>query len=193
MFSSIPQLLFYGAMLAVVHIQPANAAFRSVRNVRSVLDVDDSLADCSDTDKLICYGSPDGTSQNIDVDDLEYVASFLRQQGGLLSRPAGNDCGDWTVTQTGSVLLLSKHLNPRVNSSVAYDDIAFTLDGGSDSGANNVTDAVLKQTLLGCGTHGGQVAVIVHADNPLYATDKYKASKATPQGIILKVVKAPSS
>lgn len=191
MLSTIPQLFAYGAILASIHTQPTLAA--SVGKVRSVLDTDASLADCSDTDKRICYGDPSGTSQNIDVDDLTYIASVLRQQGGLLSRPAGNDCGDWTVTQSGTVLVLSKHLNPRVNSSVAYDDIAYTLDGGSDGGVNNVTDAVLKQTMLGCGTHGGQVGVVVRSDNPLYLTDDYKASKATPQGVILKVVKAPSS
>ncbi len=148
-------------------------------------------ADCNDTDRHICYGDPDGTSQNLDVDDIAYAGLYLRQQDGLLTRSASADCGDWTMYQIGTVMVLSKHLNPRINSSVAYADVAYTIDGGGDG--SNISDADKKKTLLGCGTHGGQTAVIVNSSNPLYATDDYKNGHNSPKGIIIKLVRAPDS
>lgn len=157
-----------------------------------------STAVCSDTDRRICYGDPDGESQNITVSDLLNAAQGLRQRfksgDQLLHRSSGlSVCDDWTALQTGSVLVLTKHLNPRVNSTVAYDDIAYTIDGGANGNAASVADDVKQKTLLGCGTHGGQMAVIVNADNPLYTTDAFKASGNTTKWVIVKVVQAPTN
>ncbi|CAK7219719.1 hypothetical protein SBRCBS47491_003943 [Sporothrix bragantina] len=145
--------------------------------------------DCNDTPKHICYGDPDGTSQNLDPDDVAYAAAYLRQQGGLLNMPASTDCGEWSLYQTGTVLVLSKHLNQRVNSSVSYADVATTIDGGGDT----ATDATKSASLASCGTHGGQTSVLVNTGDPLYATDDYKNSHFSTGGIIIKIVKAPAS
>ncbi|KAL1895889.1 hypothetical protein Sste5346_004986 [Sporothrix stenoceras] len=157
-----------------------------------------STAVCSDTDRRICYGDPDGDSQDIAVADLLNAANALRQRfksgDQLLYRTAGlSACDDWTTLQTGTVLVLTKHLNPRVNSTVAYDDIAYTIDGGANGDAAAVSDSVKKQTLLGCGTNGGQMAVVVNPANPLYTTDAFKASGNTTKWVIIKVVKAPTN
>ena len=43
---------------------------------------------------------------------------------------------------------------------------------------------------MGCGENGGQLVVQVNASNPVYRTDQYKATEGTPEGIIIKIVKA---
>jgi hypothetical protein len=123
------------------------------------------------------------------------VADYLRFTGesaepGPSARwtmPSGLDCAEWSVDVpgAGTVLLLAKHINPRVTSSVLYTDMAATLDGGV-----NATAEAKKDSLMGCGTGGGMVGVNVDAANPAYGTAEYKATKAKPEGIVLKVVKA---
>ncbi len=101
--------------------------------------------------------------------------------------PSGFDCAEWSVDipGAGSVLLLAKHINPRINSSVLFSDMANTVDGGVDA-----TEEAKAASLMGCGTGGGMVGVKTDAANPAYNTDEYKATKGKPEGIILKVVKA---
>jgi len=123
------------------------------------------------------------------------VADYLRYTGdsaepGPSARwtmPSGFDCAEWTVDipGAGTVLLLAKHINPRITSSVLYADMADTIDGGVDG-----TEEAKKASLMGCGTGGGMLGVKADAKNPAYNTDEYKATKAKPEGIILKVVKA---
>jgi hypothetical protein len=102
--------------------------------------------------------------------------------------PSGFDCAEWTVEvpDAGSVLLIAKHINPRMVSSVLFTDMANTLDGGVDA-----SDEAKKNALIDCGTGGGMAGVKTDPSDPAYSTDAYKASKAKPEGIILKVVKAP--
>lgn len=96
--------------------------------------------------------------------------------------PEAVDCAEWglTVPNAGSVLTLAKHINPRVTSSVLYEDLATAIDGGKDA-------------LGSCGAHGGQVGVVANMSNPLYGTKGYNDGGAKPEGIIIKLVKAPSS
>lgn len=146
--------------------------------------------DCNDTPNHICYGDPSGESQNLDPDDVAYAAAYLRQQGGLLTMPASFDCSDWSLYQMGTVLVLSKHIDTRANSSVSYADVATTIDGGPVEVA---TDATKKASLSGCGVHGGQTSAMVNASDPLYATDDYKNGHFSTGGIIIKIVKAPQT
>jgi hypothetical protein len=66
--------------------------------------------------------------------------------------------------------------------------MADTIDGGVDA-----SDDVKKNALIGCGTGGGMLGVKTNPANPAYNTDEYKATKAKPDGIILKVVKAAAA
>ncbi|CEJ81139.1 hypothetical protein VHEMI01284 [[Torrubiella] hemipterigena] len=89
------------------------------------------------------------------------------------------------VCYGGSVLAVAKHVNARVKSSILYEDVATAIDGGrdaKDAGANE---------LLGCGKNGGQMGVAANLTNPLYSTKAHKDSGAKPEGIIIKLVKAP--
>ncbi len=66
--------------------------------------------------------------------------------------------------------------------------MADTIDGGVDA-----SDEVKKNALIGCDTGGGMLGVKSIATNPAYNTAEYLATKSKPEGIILKVVKAPVS
>lgn len=157
----------------------------------------DAAQSCGEKADRVCFGVEGGTSQGINVDDLQYVADFLRyltsdDPAALWTMPGGGfDCDEWTlpIEGAGTVLALAKHINPRINSSVLYTDIAATIDGGGE----NASDQAKKESLLGaCGTHGGMVAVKVNASDPAYQSAEYKKVMAKPEGIIIKIVKAPS-
>lgn len=102
--------------------------------------------------------------------------------------PRDIDCAEWMlpVPSGGTVLALAKHINPRVTSSVLYDDIANTIDGGEFA-----TAAQREASLLGCARAGGMLGVRANTSHPAYNTAAYKDSKASPEGILIKIVRAP--
>lgn len=178
----------------------------------------DAVAACGETAARVCFGVDGGTSQDIEIEDIEYAASALRSIGqsndgsdALWSSmlppysrshnhctnpemtyscavPSGVDCEEWQlpVSFGGTVMSLAKHINPRINSSVLYTDIADAIDGGEDA-----TEEQKQASLLGCGKNGGMFGVVTDATNPAYNTQEYKDSKAQPSGILIKLVRAP--
>ncbi|KAL7628810.1 hypothetical protein AAE478_000325 [Parahypoxylon ruwenzoriense] len=143
------------------------------------------MAACGETAAKVCYGVDGGEPQDILIDDVQYVADYLRYLGednsglnAMWTMPVeGFECQEWLlpVPAAGTVLPLAKHINPRINSSVLYTDMADTIEN----------------SLLGCGTNGGMVGVATDATNEAYNTEEYKATKAKPEGIIIKLVRAP--
>ncbi|KAI1755068.1 hypothetical protein F4782DRAFT_489829 [Xylaria castorea] len=115
---------------------------------------------CYDTENadLICYNPPDGDPQDVAVEDVAYIAAYLRAYGAqtrtgrLFNMAAADapDCGEWSVYAQGTALALTKHINSTVNTSVLFADIATTIDGGA-----NATPAQQAASLIGCGTSGG--------------------------------------
>ncbi|CAA9966661.1 hypothetical protein PTMSG1_10020 [Pyrenophora teres f. maculata] len=150
---------------------------------------------CGETTAQICFGgSNGGTAQNIDVDDISYAASYLRYLADtnganpLWTMPPEFDCSEWglPIADAGTVLVLAKHIKPRTNSSVTYYDLARTIDGGAEA-----TEAQRKASLLGaCGSNGGMMGVSVNAEDPVYKSPAYVASKAKPADMIIKLVRA---
>ncbi|KAM3555656.1 hypothetical protein ARSEF4850_005897 [Beauveria asiatica] len=149
---------------------------------------------CSEGPKLICYGdngSSDaaagaGGSTEGDPGHEAVAAAYLRWLGEANDGAAkfwtmarADDCAEWTlpVPDGGMVLALAKHTSPWLTSSVLYEDMATAIDG--DKG------------LLSCGKQGGQVGVAANLKNPMYHAEEYKKSGAKPEGILLKLVKAP--
>lgn len=154
-------------------------------------------APCGENGDKICYGVKGGTSQNLDVSDVEYAATYLRYLGttnsgeaAFWTMPASVDCAEWTLPiPTGSsVLALAKHINPRIKSSILYTDLANAIDGGE-----NASPADKENALLGCGKNGGQFGVHADTKNPAYNTPEYQNSKAKPEGIIIKLVRDPAA
>lgn len=145
---------------------------------------------CGETGELVCYTQ----SQKLKKADIKYAASYLRylasnSDTGLWTMPSGFGCEEWRLPLFGAetVLGLAKHINPRTNSSVAFTDIARTLDGGE-----NPTEEQGANSLLGkCGVKGGQVRVKVTQKNPAYHTPEYIESGAKPKDIIIKLVRDP--
>jgi len=79
----------------------------------------------------------------------------------------------------------------RYSSSVLWEDLANTIDGGS---TGTRTAESLKNSILGCGpTNGGMIGVQWNASNPVYKSAKYLATKAKPDNLIMKFVKEPGS
>lgn len=154
----------------------------------------ESDAQCGETDAKVCFGINGGTSQDLRVDDVKYVADYLRyisdsNQGDakFWKMPKAVDCAEWSlpIDYNGSVLALAKHINPRTASAVLYEDLAAAIDGGLKSKDGG------KNELLGCGKNGGMIGVKPNLNNPLYHTKEYQASGASPDGILIKLVKAP--
>lgn len=144
---------------------------------------------CGEGTQKICYGVDGGESQNLNPDDIQYVAEFLRYIGQQASgadkfwtMPKGFDCPEWGLPVDGAntVLALAKHNNPRYPTSVLYEDLAAAIDK-------------LSPNVGSCGKNGGQIGVVANTSNPLYNTNEYKNSGAKPDGIVLKLVKAPKS
>src|SRR3569833_641097 len=111
------------------------------------------------TDRF-CYTEANGTPQNVNVSDVIFIAKYLRSYGRQ-SKPGRfftmrsndtKDCGEWTAYSHGSALVAVKHITDTIDSSVLYEDLATTLDGGEKA-----TPEELKKALLGCCTDGGAV------------------------------------
>jgi len=93
------------------------------------------------------------------------------------------DCGEFTLYPKGTVQIIAKHITMGVNSSVLYEDIANTIDGGA-----NATVAQQEEALLGCGSDGGSFGVVVNRTHPTYSSAAYTKLSAVTSGIIIKVV-----
>jgi hypothetical protein len=87
---------------------------------------------CFEGTSLVCYGVPGGQSQNVDVEDVQYAADLLRYEGQSADPPAfwtfpakprSLGCDEWTVLTAGTVMVLAKHTDNAVNSSVLLEDI----------------------------------------------------------------------
>ncbi|KAK4456792.1 hypothetical protein QBC42DRAFT_280557 [Cladorrhinum samala] len=149
---------------------------------------------CGEGVQKICYGAPSGTAQNIDPADVEFLAANIRYEArrdpsnlAFFNMPpsANFQCEEWTIASEGTVVVLAKHTSARLNTTVLAEDIANTLDGGENSTAEQV-----RNSILGCGENGGQVGLIYDKDNKAYNSETYKGWKATPSGLVIKVVHA---
>lgn len=155
------------------------------------------VCDDTETTSLLCYEEPNGTPQNVTVADITYVAGYLRYYGSSTPNPPhfftmtaadAPDCDEWTLYTHGTVLALGKHLNSALNSSVLFADIATTIDGGPGA-----STAAQQAAIIGCLTAGGSLGVLVNSTNPAYNTSTYTSSDYTPDGILIKIVQAPTS
>lgn len=81
------------------------------------------------------------------------------------------DCNEWTVYPRKSALTLAEHIDSTKNSSVLFEDIADK-----------------QKAIIGCLESGGPHGVKANLKNPIYTSDKYKASDSSPEGIMIKVV-----
>ncbi|CAK7203967.1 hypothetical protein SEUCBS139899_006717 [Sporothrix eucalyptigena] len=143
---------------------------------------------------LFCYKEPNGTPQNVDVADVKYIGAYLRHYGRqnpnkpafyTMLAPDTPDCAEWGLYTRGSAQALAKHIGEKTNTSVLYEDIANTIDGGESP-----TDASKAAAIIGCLSDGGSLGVLTNASNPAYHTTDYTSSGYTLSGILVKIVAA---
>ena len=150
--------------------------------------------DCfaTETPAQFCYTAKNGaTPQDVDLADISFVASYLRSYGRqtrlgrlfTMNSVDTQNCAEWTLYTHGSVMATAKHIDPSLNSSVLFEDIANTIDGGEKA-----TDAQKAKALLGCGTDGGAVGVIVNSTAAAYHTTAYTTGNFSTSGLIVKIV-----
>ena len=151
---------------------------------------------CGETAAKVCFGRDGGEDQKLNADDIEYATTFLRIMGenegmaAMYHMPTPDfGCAEWLIEipNGGDLLVLAKHYNGRVNSTIHFNDIANAIDGGGPDG----TADMKKNSLADCGTSGGMIGVKTDAANPVYNTPEYKAAKVKPEGILIKLVKKP--
>ncbi|KAI5463677.1 hypothetical protein BGZ63DRAFT_382041 [Mariannaea sp. PMI_226] len=148
-------------------------------------------ADCGEPTKLHCYNGPDDSPQDVTIEDITYAGNYLRAYGWevdggrflTMTAKAAPDCAEWTIFPHGSVIVLAKHINPDKDSSVLYEDVANTIDGGQQR--DEVGPALIQ-----CLADGGAAGVYFNSSNPAYNTEEYKKSGYTPEGILIKIVNA---
>lgn len=144
----------------------------------------------TETPARLCYTAPKNDPQDVLLDDVKFIASYLRSYGAqtragrLFNMAAADapDCGEWVVYSHGTAQAFAKHINNTANSSVMFADIATTIDGGP-----NATPAQLATSLIGCGTDGGSLGVLVNATHPTYKGSTFPAGYTTG-GIVIKIV-----
>ncbi len=74
---------------------------------------DAAAADCGETAAKVCFGVQGGTSQNINLDDLQFVADTLRltgsdHPGALWTMPVKKaQCEEWMIEVQGAGSVLA--------------------------------------------------------------------------------------
>lgn len=140
---------------------------------------------------LTCYTQPDNVPQNVAVADVTYVAAYLRSYGkqtkaGRLFTMAAvdaPDCAEWSLYSRGTVAAYAKHVDSSIDSSVLFEDIANTIDGGAGA-----TDAQKAAAIIGCLTDGGSLGVQANLTRDAYKSATYTAAGYQPSGILIKIV-----
>ncbi|KAF7551807.1 hypothetical protein G7Z17_g4753 [Cylindrodendrum hubeiense] len=140
---------------------------------------------------LHCYNGPDDTHQDLTVEDITYIADSLRAygreiEGGryfTMKAADAPNCAEWQLFNQKSVLALAKHIGSDKDSSVLFEDIANTIDGGEQH--DEVGPALIQ-----CLAAGGSAGVIFNASETGYNTDDYIENGYTPEGILVKLISA---
>lgn len=154
-----------------------------------------SRQSCVEGKNKICYGVDGGTSQKIDPEELQYLASYLRFVGqsnsgmsAFYQMPTAATCQEWSLTlpEGATILILAKHIAPFVKSAVLYADIANTIDGGEGA-----TDAQRQAALLGCAQNGGQMGVAVNTSNPAYTSAEFKDTRPGRMVLLSRLSRNP--
>jgi hypothetical protein len=90
------------------------------------------------------------------------------------------NCGEWSLYTRGTAQAVAKKIDMTFDSSVLFEEIANTIDGG--------TGAIKRNGLYECGVDGGSFGVQVNATAAAYTTPAYIKAGYKPEGIIIKIV-----
>ncbi|OJD19063.1 hypothetical protein AJ78_00935 [Emergomyces pasteurianus Ep9510] len=141
-----------------------------------------------ETQKLHCYSGGSDIPQDVKVEDVQFIANYLRAYGRetrigrLFTMKASDapDCGEWSLYVRGTAAAYAKKIDLTYDSSILFSDIANTIDGNK----NATADSLLK-----CKTDGGSFgAQIADVAAPAYKTKEYIDGGFKPSGILIKIV-----
>ncbi|KAK2743041.1 hypothetical protein FQN57_004997 [Myotisia sp. PD_48] len=136
---------------------------------------------------LHCYSGGNDIPQNVNVSDVSFIASYLRTYGRqtrigrLLTMKAADapNCGEWLLYSTNTAAAYAKKINMTYDSSVLFEDVANTIDGGA---------GVVKQDgIFRCQTDGGSYGVQANVTAAAYHTPEYVTAGYRTDGIIIKI------
>jgi len=152
-----------------------------------------------ETNRLVCYDEPGATPQNVSVQDMVYFAALMRNKAVTegpwlkMEGPEADNCAEWSIGSKGTGLLLAKHVTGDEPTWVLLEDVASTIDGGDGDENLPAWEVDVEDSIMGCGTAGGQRAVKVNKDNELYSSDEFVESGASSKGVIIKIVARPEA
>jgi len=150
-----------------------------------------------ETNRLVCYNEPGATPQNVAAEDMAYFAALMRNKAATegpwlkMEGPKADNCAEWSIGSKGTGLLLAKHMTGDEPTWVLLEDVANTIDGGEGDENLPAWEVDVEDSIMGCGTAGGQRAVKVSKDNELYLSDEFVESGASSDGVIIKIVARP--
>ncbi|KFA45430.1 hypothetical protein S40293_11526 [Stachybotrys chartarum IBT 40293] len=144
-------------------------------------------------DYRICYNETGATPQNITLQEINYVAGYLRFYGRqpgnpqfyTMRYPEADNCAEWQVTMRGSTWVMAKLVGDN-QASITFDDLATTIDGGPGA-----TAAQRAAALVGCNTAGGQMGVQLNTTDPRYQQPQFLDGTFSNTGIVIKLVRNP--
>lgn len=97
-----------------------------------------------------------------------------------MTAATASDCGEWSLFTRGTAQAVAKKIDMSFDSSVLYEEIANTIDGG--------VGFIKRNGLWECGEDGGSYGVQVNSEAAAYTTPAYLAAGYKPAGIIIKIV-----
>ncbi|QPH10365.1 hypothetical protein C2857_001646 [Epichloe festucae Fl1] len=141
----------------------------------------------------VCY-TEGATSQNLTVEHIEYAADYLRYRwrrnigkaASFYILPKGLSRVEWSIdiADPMSVIVMGEQVNASIASATSLLDIANAIDGGKDASEDKK-----KAALIGCGEHGGQMAVLLNETHKWYNSRVFKNHDAWPYTCIVKLVR----
>lgn len=97
-----------------------------------------------------------------------------------MTAAGASDCGEWSLYTRGTAQAVAKKIDMTYDSSVLFEEIANTIDGG--------TATIKRNGLYECAADGGSFGVQVNTTAAAYTTAAYVAAGYKPAGIIIKIV-----
>lgn len=199
-------LKYFGAILAAQGMAASISIPRDGVSHNAALTRRECYA--SETAALHCYTEGEDVPQDVELADVQFVADYLRAYGKQLRdgrrefhplpiphTPATSlhflvytmkaadaaGCAEWLLYSHGTAAAYAKKVDLTYDSSVLFEEIANTIDGGKTTTAEN---------LLSCDYAGGSLGVKTNATAKAYTSKSYVANGYKPAGLLIKVVAA---
>lgn len=142
----------------------------------------------------ICYNETGHVPQDIDMAEVKWITSFLRdyqeqairerrQPFWKMSEAASRECTQLPITKRKGVQVVGKHIGDG-KLAVLYSDIANTIEAAATASASHEDESLAK-----CGPAGGQMHVLINTTDPFYQAESYRTEGYSYRGLIVKLLR----